>query len=114
MREWDALFVNELNHVYNRYIKTGDTTELCLFLNAAFTSDNEFRKAYACGFIDCLKSRGVNIEVENREDCVINPPMYPPMYLRPEFIKYLKYYISTGIPEFKAYGIILQKIGDAV
>lgn len=114
MQKWNAIFVNELNHVYNRYRDNHDDTELRLFLEKAFTEGNEFCVAYACGFIDWLKNNsGVDLHVENRKECVLRPFVFPPMYLEPAFIKYMEEYIKTAVPEFRTYGIIIQKIGDA-
>lgn len=114
MGKWNPIFVNELNHVYNRYLLTSDTSELCLFLEKAFTGDDEFSVAYACGFIDWFKNKeDVDLRVENRKECILRPLIFPPMYLEPAFIKYVKEYIKTSVPEFRKYGIIIQKIGDA-
>lgn len=113
MARWDSLFINELNHEYARYVESKDEEKFKEVLTEAFNSGSDFKVAYALGFVEWVRSQGVELNVELPEMVVLNPPVYPPVYMEPSFIKYLPEYIKQALPEFKKYGIVIRRVGDS-
>lgn len=113
MSRWNSLFVSEMNHEYRRFLETKDVENFIRVLKEALSSDNEFKVAYTNGFIEWLKESGVSLDIEVKSCVVLNPPVYPPLCMEPTFVKYLKEYINNSLPEFRKYGVIIQKVGDS-
>ena len=113
MVKWDSVFVNEMNHVYNRYMATKDIDTLNNVLQRVTKDENDFHVAFANGMIDYLKNNGVQVSVEPNISCILNPAVMPGLYYKPSFVSKARDYIDQSIPEFKSYGVIIKKIGDS-
>lgn len=109
MNLWNAVFVSEMSHNYERYVESKDEHSFRDKLKEGLMSSDEFGRAFTAGLIEWLASRHFDIRNEVKEvECVLKEPAFPSVYEHPTIDKRV---LDASLPEFRKYNIFITHFG---